>query len=401
MVKKIAPITLIFLFSILLVNTSFTQELFDEPASKLITRFRFKMLSGGVVLLNATVGQTKDTLNFILDTGSGGISLDSSSVKYFGYKVEPSERMIRGIGGSRKVSFVNNLILYFPNLTIKDLNFHVVDYSVLSSIYGLPIDGIIGYSVLSRYIIALDYDSLQISFYSQGNFKLPKGGWAFNPEITTLPLQHLTVRDANSYTPRVLYDIGAGLSLLLTKEFISDSGLLHKRRKFYNKQAEGLGGKVDLLYTVIKEASFGPYKFRKVPILIYDDKHDILAYPYLAGLIGNDILRRFNVIMDYKKNLFHLKPNSHYKEAFDYSYSGIELYLIDGLIIIGDVAKDSPGEKAGLKEGDIVLGINNNIKQDLTNYKYQLQEAGTSVKMLIRRNMDLIEIKFKIQNILF
>jgi hypothetical protein len=385
---------------IMLITKGFSQELFDEPPSKLITEFRFKILSGGIVLLKATVGDKTDTLNFILDTGSGGISLDSTSVEYFGYNAEPSNRIIRGIGGTRKVSFVNDQTLHLPDLSIKNLNFHIVDYSVLSSVYGLPIDGIIGYSVLSKYIVALDYDSLKISFYTQGDFKLPKDGWTLHPMITTLPIHQLTISDARSYMPRVLYDMGAGLNLLLTKEFIKDSALLKKRRKFYNKQAEGLGGKVDLLYTVIKQARLGPYKFRKVPVLIYDDVQDILSYPYLGGLIGNDILRRFNVVMDYQKSQFHLKPNTHFKDPFDYSYSGIELYLIHGAIVIGDVAKGSPAEKAGLREGDIVMALNNNFSQVLYLYKQMLQEPGIRMKIMIRRNGELLEFVFKIKNIL-
>ena len=34
-------------------------------------------------------------------------------------------------------------------------------------------------------------------------------------------------------------------------------------------------------------------------------------------------------------------------DAFDYSYSGIELYFINGQIIVGDVAQDSPAENCG------------------------------------------------------
>lgn len=400
MFKQKTYIFILFLFSILLVKSSYSQELFDEPPSRLISEFRFKILSGGVVLLNASVGDLKDTLNFILDTGSGGISLDSTAVEHFGLKALASDKIIRGIGGQKKVSFVYNQTLHLPNLQIENLNFHIVDYSVLSSVYGFPIDGIIGYSVLSKFIIALDYDSLKIAFYSQGDFKLPKGGWSFQPIITTLPLQTITVSDAKTYQSRVLYDMGAGLNFLFTKEYIKDSSLLKKRRMLYNKQAEGLGGKVDLLYTVIKSAKLGPYKFRKVPILIYDDIHNILSYPYMSGIIGNDILRRFNVIMDYKKSLFYLKPNSHFKDPFDYSYSGMELYLIEGSIIIGDVAKGSPAEKAGLKEADIILSVNNDFSQTLYLYKNMIQETGSKVKLLIQRNGKIFEFTFKPKNIL-
>ncbi len=84
--------------------TSFAQEEFVTP-SKLITRFPFVQLTGGVILLQARFDSHPDTLNFILDTGSGGISLDSTTAEYLGIKPVPSERTIRGIAGIRTVSF--------------------------------------------------------------------------------------------------------------------------------------------------------------------------------------------------------------------------------------------------------------------------------------------------------
>ena len=58
------------------------QEEFIESPSKLITRIPFLQLSGGIVILQAKLGDFPDTLNFVLDTGSSGISLDSSTVDY-------------------------------------------------------------------------------------------------------------------------------------------------------------------------------------------------------------------------------------------------------------------------------------------------------------------------------
>ena len=45
--------------------------------AKLLTRFNFRQFSGGIILLKAKLNTIPDTFNFILDTGSGAISLDS------------------------------------------------------------------------------------------------------------------------------------------------------------------------------------------------------------------------------------------------------------------------------------------------------------------------------------
>ena len=386
--------------SIAFCNALISQEEFIEPASRYLTRVHFTQLTGGVILLQGQFGNFPDTMNFILDTGSGGISLDSTTAEYFKLKPVPSDKTIRGIAGIRLVSFVNNEKLKLGGLTIDSLDFHINNYDILTAVYGERIDGIIGYSVLKRFIFKIDYDSSRIDIYSKGTFKYPKGGYMFRPLIATLPIQSARVKDEKTIQSRFLYDIGAGLCMMLSQDFIDDSMLLSKKRKLYNKEAEGLGGKIDMQMTVIKEVKIGPYRFRNVPVYIFKDEYNVTSYPFLGGIIGNDILRRFNCILNYDKRDFYLIPNSHYLEAFDYSYSGIELYYVNGQIIVGDVAKDSPAERSGLQEGDIVVSINNVFNQNLTQLKAALQTANERIKMIVRRdNSELKVFEFKVRTI--
>ena len=394
---KKASILISFLF-IFLANT-FAQEEFIEPA-RFLTRFKFSQLTGGVILLKAQLHALPDTLQFILDSGSGGISLDSATTSQLGLMPQESDKTIRGIGGVRKVGFLYNKSLLFPGLRVDSLNFHVNNYEILSAVYGERIDGIIGYSVLNRYIIKVDYDSLYLEFWSKGALKYPRGGFILKPIISTLPVNFVRVRDDATFDARFLFDIGAGLNLMLSTDFVNDSAILKKSRKKYLKAAQGVGGKVDMYITVIKEVKLGPYKFKNVPIYIFDDEFNITSYPYLGGILGNDLLRRFNLILNYEKREFHLLPNSHYNEAFDYSYTGIELYFLDGHVVIGDVAKGSPAALAGLQEGDVVIAINKNYVQSIQLFKTTLQNAFGKVKILIFRNGQLLEIEFKIKNIL-
>lgn len=395
------PLTQILSCFLLAVSISATaQEQFIEPPAKLLTTLRFRQLSGGIIILNAQFANFQDTLNFILDTGSGGISLDSATVDYFNIKPMPSDMTILGIAGARKVSFIYNQTLRLPGLTVDSLNFHVNNYEILTSVYGEKIDGIIGYSLLSRYIFHINYDSLKISIFSNGWMKYPRGGWLYEPILRTLPVQSARIKDGVTTNSRFLFDIGAGLCLMLNKDFVEDSNFLHKKRVMYAKEAEGVGGKIDMEMTVIKEVRVGPYKFRNVPVFVFDDKFNITSYPYLSGIIGNDLLRRFNLILNYAKREFYFMPNSHYLDGFDYAYSGIELYMVDGLIILGDVAVGSPAEAVGLEEGDILIGINNVFIQNLQLFKALLQAPGQKTKVIVSRDGDLKEFTFKIKSIL-
>ena len=400
MVRRKPMAQMIICFLILTSIGLEAQEQFIEPPAKLLTSFGFRQLSGGVIMLNAQFANYPDTLNFILDTGSGGISLDSATVEYFGIIPTPSDLTILGIAGIRKVSFVYNQKLRLPGLTVESLNFHVNNYDILTAVYGEKVDGIIGYSVLSRYIFNINYDSLRIQIFSNGRMKYPRGGWLYEPVLRTLPVQSARIKDAVSTESRFLFDIGAGLCLMLNKEFVEDSNFLHKKRVLFAKEAEGVGGKIDMHMTVIKELRMGPYRFRNVPVFIFDDQFNLTSYPYLNGIIGNDILRRFNLILNYAKKEFYFMTNSHFLDGFDYAYSGIELYYVDEKVILGDVAKGSPAEMAGLQEGDVVIGINNLIGQGLQVYKAALQAQNDKIKIIISRDGQLMEFNFKIKSIL-
>lgn len=389
-------------FFILSLNggNAFGQEEFIEPPSRPLTTISFIQLTGGIIIIQAHLDNYPDTLNFILDTGSSGISLDSTTADYLKLEPTPSNREIRGIAGIRKVSFLYNRSLHFKGLTVDSLNFHINDYSILTAVYGERIDGIIGYAILSRYIVKLDYDDMKLSFCTQGTIRYPRGGYLLKPYFAQLVSQPMRVRDAKTVSTRFLFDIGAGLCMLFSRDFAEDSNFLDKKRKRYPKIGEGLGGKIDMELTVIKEVKIGPYRFRNVPSFIFNDEFNVTSYPQMGGLLGNDIMRRFNVILNYAKGDIYITPNSHFSELFDYSYSGVELYLVNDKIIIGDVAKDSPAELAGLQVGDEVLAVNKTFNGSLNQYKIALQTPNERVKLILRRNESMIEVTLRVKSIL-
>ncbi len=377
------------------------QELFVEPPSTFITSFSFTMLNGGVILVRAGVNDYADSLNFILDTGSGGISLDSATVKDLGIPITPSEKTIKGIGGIRKVSFLNNATLRLPGLAVENLNFHVNDYEILTSVYGIKIDGIIGYSFFSQYIVNINYDFLQINVFSKGEYKYPSGGFMLYPMFTALPMQSLQFTDDRKFVQRFYLDTGAGLNFLLSESYLNDSAVLKKRRKPpVVTQAEGVGGKMSMRLTTIKELKVGPYRFRWVPTYLFKDEYNVTNYPFVGGLLGNDILRRFNITFNYAKQQVHILPNLHFKDEFDYAYSGLSVYFIDEKIVVDDVVPASPAEKAGFKKEDIIVAINNNTSNDIQAYKTIMQTLGQKLKFLVIRDGMPMMLSMKPRSIL-
>ncbi len=386
--RKVCYIIL-FLF---ILGESQAQEILPQKQAQLLTRFPFKQFSGGVMVIRARFANVPDTLNFILDTGSGGISLDSSTCAEFNIPLTPTDTTITGIGGIRKVPFSFDKTLNLPGLKVEHLNFHVNDYEVLTSVYGEKVDGIIGYSFFSRYIVKINFDSSIIEVYSPGKINYPKEGTMLHPAFTNLPIQWLNIKDNKRTGFNFYIDTGAGLCLLMSEKFVKDSNILLSRRKPVITQAEGMGGRLQMRLTVIKEVKIGPYKFRTVPVYLYSDEYNVTSYPFTGGLLGNDLLRRFNMTVNYPDRQIHLSPNSHFNDIFDYTYTGLGIYYVDGKILIEDVVKGSPADKAHLKVNDEVIGIDKNFSGNIQAYKNMLQTPFASLKIFVKREGVLKEL---------
>lgn len=350
-------------------------------------------------MIQAKFDNIQEPLNFILDTGSGAISLDSETTAEFKIPHIPSGRTINGIAGITEVDYAQHKKLILPGLTVDSLDFYINNYDILSSVYGEKIDGIIGYTFLSRYIVKINFDSLTVEVYTPGTIQYPPNGYLLHPLFTALPIQPLTIKDARTVTANFYMDTGAGLCFLMSKAFEQDSFILKKRRKPVEIQVQGLGGKKEMMLTIIKEVQIGPYKFRRVPTNILDDEFNATSYPFLGGLIGNDILRRFNMVLNYSKKEIHLLPNSHFKDEFDYSYTGINMVYLDGKIISDEVINKSPAYKAGLKQGDVIIAVNTNFSNDIGIYKNLMQLVGQKITLLVSRNNIPIIITFRVGRI--
>jgi len=351
-----------------------------------LTRTPFLQVTGGVVIIQAQLAPFSDTLQFIFDTGSSGISLDSATAHYLGLRPTFDGLLIRGIAGTREVPQLRNQSLTIGSLRTDSLNFYINDYSVLTSIYGVRIDGVIGYALLSRYIVNIDYEKQYIEWFAPGLYPYPRKGTLLRPSINKLPAHPFLIQELQAKSYPLLIDIGAGLNMLFSERFAKEAGVLDPNRKSWVTSGEGIGGQIELRLTLLKSLRIGPYRFKKIPITIFDDSYNVTNYPHWAGLIGNDLLRRFNTVLNYPAAEIHLKPNRFFYDEFDYAYIGMELYLIDGLIKVGFVASNSPAQDAGLEVGDEIVAVNKILSGKLDAFKAELAHASKKVTVIYKRH---------------
>jgi C-terminal processing protease CtpA/Prc len=96
------------------------------------------------------------------------------------------------------------------------------------------------------------------------------------------------------------------------------------------------------------------------------------------GTLAGNILKRFNMIVDYQKATISLKKNSYFKEKFSYNKSGIEL-AHDGVRLVKEKDNKILNEKSGLTQNDETLNSNRIVID--THYKLSLKPAYSIVEL--------------------
>jgi hypothetical protein len=99
--------TFIVLLTCVCYSISSAQEIITpRQQAEFITRFHFRQYSGGVMVVHGMIDGIPDSLNFILDTGSGGISLDSATCAKNNIIPSNSDTMVTGMGSAHKAKFI-------------------------------------------------------------------------------------------------------------------------------------------------------------------------------------------------------------------------------------------------------------------------------------------------------
>jgi hypothetical protein len=106
----------------------------------------------------------------------------------------------------------------------------------------------------------------------------------------------------------------------------------------------------------------------------------------VAGNIGGDLLRRFDVAFDYTHSRVYFRPNSDSARPFDHDCAGLWLNRSAGGIIVSDVTPGGAADAAGLRAGDLVLEVDglDTRALDLDTLRQRMREGHVPTRMSLR-----------------
>jgi len=258
---------------------------------------------------------------------------------------------------------------------------------------GQLVHGIIGYPILSRYVVEVDYKDSQLKLYNRNTFKYEGNGQLLPIEVRlNLPIARASVIMYNgvAFDGDFLVDTGARADVILSSPTVVQYEMSENIGRYYTVRAK-IGSsqrKSKLRYGRLQSINLANYKFENIPVVLSSDNTGVLSVPNLNGIIGNRLLKRFNVTFDYQREVIYLEPGVLMGEDYFINSSGFNIYFKGGKPFFKDVIDRSPADKAGLRSGDELISINTELIENMTTNEIRDSFLGVSGKLeiVIRRN---------------
>lgn len=111
---------------------------------------------------------------FMLDTGAAISALSKDTAERLGLTVERDWGSVEGLGGRASLHRAVVPTLALGDAVVRDVEFAVDIPGVPDSAGMMPLDGILGNNVWSRFTLAIDYPRDQVTLYRPGTHALPK-----------------------------------------------------------------------------------------------------------------------------------------------------------------------------------------------------------------------------------
>jgi predicted aspartyl protease len=302
--------------------------------------------------------------SFILDTGADITVVDRDRAIALRIPIEGAIEM-RGSGEqSVQTGLIADPKVTFGGMTLPVKTMAAVPLGALSLREGRSIDGILGYDILSRFIVTIDYAKGVVRFQDPATFAAPKAAAVLplhfhgnNPIVAAA----VTLSDGRTVPLRMLIDTGARSALVLNAPFVRKNvGESAPAGAIEGPLGAGIGGATNQWIGRVTKVTVAGFVIPSPVTSFSRDAKGSDASPDIDGLIGGEILRRFTLIVDYPHTRFLLIPNADFAQPFEYDMSGLLLTAADAKfnrMIVRYVLPGSPAEKAGLQPDDELQAI--------------------------------------------
>jgi len=348
--------------------------------------------------------------NFVFDTGADGLYFDSTyyvSNSFRKFKFVNAKLPGAGSGDPQRVIVITDTVSFkFENYS-NNLTF--IPVFSLKPILGDFADGIFGKQDFANKILEInyfhqfirlnnDFSAVDISDYIKISMKKER-----NRLFVPVTIQ---INDTVTIQDYLLLDIGSGSSITITsaaanKYKLSDK--INSKVPHYTKYG-GISGHSSSFDFKADSIKIGKYKLNNVTMSYSEDKSGALSRDNYAGLLGNGILERFDVMIDFINNDLYLKPNPNYNKSFNFSKLGfgyVDRNATMNAWIVTGLYKGSNAEIAGLEIDDKIISVNGKDIHEIPFIEQaDFWKKTNRVSLIILRNSEEKRIEFDLKYVL-
>jgi predicted aspartyl protease len=311
---------------------------------------------------------------FLLDTGSISNVVDTETAKKLAIRLDRSfeasgggEKTLRGAIGSNVILRIGDLEIRQGQIDVEPVN------GAISAAEGRTVEGLLGYDFLSRFVVHIDYIKRRLEIFEPSGFHYSDSGGSIPLEVLRGEIfvaSSLTMPDGKSVLGKFVVDTGWRSALSLASPLVAHEKLLSDFPRGVDAvTGMGMGGPTVDTVARISSLKLGQYTVKHFVANFSHAKAGVLSEDNFAGIIGGEILRRFDVILDYPRQRMMLKPNAAFSTPYNFDMSGLFLVSATGAsggFMVYSVVRDSPATQAGIMEGDLIEEIDGRAASSLT-----------------------------------
>ena len=399
-------ITLFYLFLVLISLPSFCQ--ISQTETKIITsKSVIPIVYRGHIYIQGAADSVPG--NFVFDTGASNLYFDSLYYAdgHFNYENITTAKL-PGAGAKPQdvIVILDSVSFQFADYLYKT---KIVPVLQLKPILGDFSDGIIGLEYFAESIFELNYsqeyvvlhqNKKSLNLIDYHKIELEKIG-----NRLFLPLS-VQINPAIRIEGRFQLDFGSGGTVTMTSSIAKKYKLeeeIEEKVAYFTKYG-GVGGESSSFEFLSTAVSLGAFVFDSVVMEFSVDKSGALASNEHLGLLGNGILDRFHVLIDFMEPALYLKSNKDYEKSFEFSRLGfgyvdrnqsMKAWIVTGLY------KGSHAENSGLQIDDQIISVNEILVADI-NYRAQKDffKNVNEVVMIVKRKGVIKQFQFQLEPVL-
>lgn len=337
---------------------------------------------------------------WVLDSGAGMSVIAKKFADELGLVMEGDMKGV-GAGGTVDISFTKVPAYEIDGISFEDQTLAVMDMVELNRLFGLDIAGILGYDFLSRFVTRVDFANELLSFYDPATFDYSGTGNQVDLHFKEGVFEVEATLDGK-LTGTWLFDLGAS-AVSLGYRVAVDNG--YDKLPSQKSIGRGAGNQFITQSVRSQRIDFAGYTVNDLRVGFHETGAETSQLGDRLGILGNNLFRNFVMYIDYANERVIVEEGDKFNQPWPEDNSGLQLAIGENdPVVVIYVSPDSPAEKAGFQEGDVVVEVNGipvELFDGVLAVRKVLQEdPGTELSITVNRAGSQKAIKLKLGKML-